>query len=193
MYQSYKVARDLSWQVLIETGIDKLPVNLDNICSYYGITVLSYSTLKARNMLISEMNQSNDGFSFKIKNKHFIVYNDSIKSAKRIRFTIAHELGHILLNHNSHMGHYRTVQKYEAVEELQADTFARDLLMPATVLAGLNVQTKDDIVRLCNVSEQAAQLRMMRLKELYQRDKFNKHPLEKQVYKHFKKFIDTNK
>ena len=77
--------------------------------------------------------------------------------------------------------------------EIQANIFARDLLMPAGVLAKLHVTTVDEIMQICNVSRISAQIRLERLTELYKRNKFGAHPLERQVIARFSDFIKNNK
>ena len=49
---------------------------------------------------------------------------------------------------------------------MQANVFARDILMPATVLHSLDIKSFEDISRICNVSEQSAKIRYERLLEL---------------------------
>ena len=77
--------------------------------------------------------------------------------------------------------------------EMQANVFARDILMPATVLHSLDIKSFEDISRICNVSEQSAKIRYERLLELEKRNMFNRHPLEKRVYKQFTRYIDNCK
>ena len=61
--------------------------------------------------------------------------------------------------------------------------------MPACVQWGLQLHTADDIARVCNVSQTAAQRRSERMAVLYQRNMFLTHPLERQVYQQFQDFI----
>lgn len=51
---------------------------------------------------------------------YIVLYNADVKSAGRKRFTLAHELGHILLNHTDD----------GARQEAEADRFAAQLLLP---------------------------------------------------------------
>lgn len=39
MYGYYKIARDRSWQCLIETNVNTLPIELRQILNYYNIKV----------------------------------------------------------------------------------------------------------------------------------------------------------
>ncbi|MEZ3452804.1 MAG: ImmA/IrrE family metallo-endopeptidase [Oscillospiraceae bacterium] len=81
----------------------------------------------------------NDGRTYYVEsqNLYFIVYNSS-KPSKRIRFTIAHELGHILLGHleNEITEINRGGISDELYQELenQADVFAGNFLVPPVLL-----------------------------------------------------------
>ena len=189
MYTNYKIARNMSWKALIDTGVSHLPLSLSQIAIYYGIQILSYSD---SDQLHTE---NEDGYSTKLNGRFIIYYND-LKPKTRTRFTIAHELGHCLLGHvmdNAYTCRINTeADTYTDPKEIQANVFARDLLMPATVLHSLNVQSAEDIAMLCNVSLQSAQIRYERLLELNKRGMYNRHPLEWQVYKQFKNYINKN-
>lgn len=71
------------------------------------------------------------------KKKWKIGYNSSIKSPGRIRFTLAHELGHYLLHREGQRSFSCTQQDMHEWDEgdrkieSEADTFASFLLMPA--------------------------------------------------------------
>ena len=95
------------------------------------------------------------------------------------------------MNHNTDTIHYRNSEFDNESNpfELQANVFARDILMPATVLAALDIHTPEEIMALCDISYQSAKIRAERLELLYRRKKFNTHPLEKQVREQFDDFI----
>lgn len=177
-YKEYKNARNLSWNILIQEKITELPINIVKLCKHLGIKVKYYIPT-----------DDNDGECTIIKNVPYILVNKNC-SKQRKRFTIAHELGHILLDH---VGKYQLVNREPSPTdnpiEQSANVFASRLLAPACVLWGCNVQNADEIVKLCDISKQAAEYRMERMKELYQRNKFLISPLEKQVYKQFENFI----
>ena len=139
--------------------------------------------------------RGSDGFVTKIGGKKAIYLNEQKGTTQRRRFTLAHELGHIVLDHPINPIIYRNseIDEGQKPEEVQANVFARDLLMPAGVLAALHVTTVDEIIRICNVSRVSAQIRLERLTELYKRNKFGAHPLERQVVSQFKDFISSKK
>ena len=174
MYNAYKIARDKAWECLIEANINSLPISLNKILKHYNLKFILF--------------ESNINEAF-IKNN--IIYVNKSLSKTRGRFTIAHELGYILLKHNdlSHAIHNENDNKN--IEEYQANIFARCLLMPAIVLKELNCIEAQDIASVCNVSLQSAGYRSQRLKELIQRNKFKLSPLERQVHNNFKDFINN--
>lgn len=139
---------------------------------------------------IHELKPNESGVSIFDGNFWYIVYNDN-EGRKRNRFTIAHELGHILLGHELKDGYYarsKTVMK--PLLESEADTFAVRLLAPACVLWGLNVHSAEEIAELCDISYSAAKIREERMRVLYQRNKFLTSSLEKQVFRKFEPFIN---
>lgn len=100
--------------------------------------------------------------------KHEIIIN-KFEPAYKQRFTIAHELGHIILGHKeisykfSNMGQYKDT--IERMNELSANKFAAELIMPETLVRKTLINTmnelsypidqkfdKSDIERLVSVS-----------------------------------------
>lgn len=193
MYESYKKARNLSWEILLTAGITSLPVDLNKILKAVDIKTILYCD--AFFDTDSPRLRGSDGFVTKIGDKKTIYLNESKGTIQRRRFTLAHELGHVVLNHPLKPLVYRNSESdhNQKPEEVQANVFARDLLMPAGVLAALHVTTVDEIMRICSVSHISAQLRLKRLTELYKRGKFGAHPLERKVIAQFKDFISNNK
>ena len=193
MYENYKKARDLSWKVLLDADITCLPVDLKQILKALDVNVFLYcdANLDADSPRL----RGSDGFTTLVGFKKSIYLNETKGTTQRRRFTVAHEIGHIVLEHPISPIIYRNseIDDGQKPEEIQANIFARDLLMPAGVLAALHVTTVDEIMRICNVSYTSAQIRLERLTELYKRNKFGAHPLERQVISRFKDFISSKK
>ena len=193
MYEIYKKARDLSWEILLKADITSLPVDLSKVLKAVDVKAILYCD--AFFDADSPKLRGSDGFVTKIGDKKAIYLNESKGTIQRRRFTLAHELGHIVLDHPINPIIYRNseVDENQSPTEIQANIFARDLLMPAGVLAKLHVTTVDEIMQICNVSRISAQMRLERLTELYKRNKFGAHPLERQVIARFSDFIKNNK
>lgn len=183
-YGIYQTSRNASWQFLIDNNIDKLPVSLGVVCKNLHYKILEDS--KVHYLQISQR-----GISFFRNGIWYIVLQDKL-NVQAQRYTIAHELGHIFLGHSLVDGKYgRTFAT--SPEEYQAERFAIDILAPACVLWGLNLHTPAEIARVCNISMTSATKRARRMEELYRRNMFLSHPLERQVYQQFQKFIEENK
>ena len=182
-YKNYQKSRDAAWQILIDLKINSLPVKIDTLCRELGIAVK-----------LAKMDSDSDGFTFIKNGTPIIVLNSNCKNRSRLRFTCAHELGHIILGH---VGVYELVNRepsaYDNPIEQAANVFASRLLSPACVLWGCRVQSAEDIIKLCDISYAAAEYRMQRMKVLYARDKFLTSPLERKVYENFRPFIEKSK
>lgn len=184
-YGIYKDVRDAAWKCLIDCKINQLPVNLKKITEHFNIKVV-------KNSSVNLLNPSENGVSILYAKECFVVIDDE-NTVQRCRFTIAHELGHILLGHPTRNGyHARTIDKDRPEIEREADVFASRLLAPACVLWGLNLHTSEEIAKVCNISITAAKIRAERMDMLYRRNKFLISPLERKLYEQFKGFIDDN-
>ena len=182
IYSQYQISRNLSWQVLINEKINALPINLVELCRSMGIAVKLYNPL-----------DSNSGMTIMINSVPVILVTAN-ESRERQRFTVAHELGHILLGH---VGKYKLVNREPSPNdnpiEQAANVFASRLLAPACVLWGCKVKSVDEIMRMCGISRAAAEFRQQRMNELLKSNKFLIHPLERKVYFQFSDYISKNK
>lgn len=192
-YRDYQNARDAAWQILLDCGIDCLPVSLNTICHKLKIRVLTYS--KGAKIIevarISQAAHRTDGMTFYMQSTPVVLYDDR-KSPQRAKFTVAHEVGHIILGHVK-PGYFTVANRdphpSDAPEEQAANQFASRLLAPACVLWGMGVHSAEEIMELCRISRPAAEFRAQRMAELYRRDQFLSSPLERKVYRRFKPFI----
>lgn len=78
-----------------------------------------------------------------------IIWVNKLEPEYRQRFTIAHEIGHILLGHEgiSHRDTSYTIYKdlIERMNEVSANAFAAELLMPEILLRKALVATMDEL------------------------------------------------
>lgn len=77
--------------------------------------------------------------------KYLIAYNER-KDSSTIRFTIAHELGHIVLKHNVD----------NKITDKEANCFARNLLCPIQIIDGFGISSVNDYISCFNISEPMA-------------------------------------
>lgn len=184
-YDIYKQARDMAWKFLIENNVTELPLNPLEICKNNGYHLLFDSKH-------TYLGENDRGISFLRDGQWYIVLNASDSVLIR-RYTFAHELGHIYLNHLLCNGRYGRTFGIQGIpktpNEYQAERFAIDVLAPACVLWGLNLHSAKDISEACGISMTAARIRAERMELLYKRNMFLSHPLERQVFEQFKPFI----
>ena len=83
----------------------------------------------------SSLPTSAEGITIKLPGMNLILYDDSIANAGRRNWTIAHELGHVLLGHGS----------LTKETEREADAFAAELLMPEAVIRYLDQRDGEPI------------------------------------------------
>lgn len=193
-YKDYQNARNVSWKILLDCGIDRLPVDLNVIRDLIGVRIVSYKDARAliQKRNLSALTVQTDGLTFYAGAEPVILYSE-VCSPERIRFTIAHELGHIVLRHvtpGSVTTKNREPSPGDSQQETAANQFAARLLAPACVLWGLDLHTADEIAAACRISKQAAQFRAERMKTLYVRNKFLSAPLERKLYQRFVPFME---
>lgn len=186
--------RDVTWKILIDCKIDRLPVNIDTICEELGICVLSYDAgaeVIERAHLYRAVRDT-DGLTFYLKETPVILFNER-QELRQSMFTVAHELGHIILRHVAPGGMTPAHQGDEwsaTSKEKAANQFAARLLAPACVLWGLNIHTTEEIMELCQITRPAAEYRARRMATLYRRQKFLTSPLEQKLHHQFQPYLE---
>lgn len=98
--RQYKTARDLAWRVILECGVDRLPVKPSEICRHYGWVLADYrsGSRSIEALGLSEPMGQTDGFCTVTKHHTYIFFDSSLPVGRQ-RFTVAHEIGHLLLGH----------------------------------------------------------------------------------------------
>lgn len=182
IYGFYKNIRNAAWQALIDFECKSLPISLSEICNKLDIVLLDNATA-------NELKPTENGVAIRQNGVWYIIFDDTDIRGKQ-RFTIAHELGHILLGHSMKNGYYtRRNNIVKPKDETAADMFAARLLAPSCVLWGIRVTTAEQIAAICDISLTAAKIRAERLDLLRKRNKFLSSSKEREVYKQFEDFI----
>lgn len=198
---NYKNSRDAAWQILIKNRITSLPVSVQKICKSERVKLFTYEEgcELIRKLGLEEHTIENDAFSIGRR-----VFYDDTKPATRQRFSVAHELGHIMLHTPNEATVYnREISPGDDPIEQEANIFASRLLAPLCVLHYLNLNSAAEIAEVCNISITAAEIRYERLCKIRERDKamrsrngygcFLLSPLERKAFENFKDFITENK
>ena len=192
-YKQYTNARDAAWSTLLECGIQSLPVKPSEVCKHYGWILADYQAgaESIRLLGLTGLQKQTDGFCTITRNHVYIFYDKSLPTGRQ-RFTVAHEIGHLVLGHVG--PGMATVENREPTgsereEERQANQFAARLLAPACVLHEIGALTPEAIQEACGISRQAAEFRANRMQELERRGKYYSSPLERKVAQQFQSYI----
>lgn len=97
-----------------------------------------------------------EGMTLRHAGRYFVLYNDRAENERRLCFTLAHELGHIMLGHAG---------EDEVREEREANAFAASLLSPAIVFHYLtyrdgHVPSAEEMTAVFPLSREAAENRL---------------------------------
>lgn len=104
-----------------------------------------------------------DGYSiYNAKTKRYLIALDDVNyDLSRQRFTLAHELGHIFLQHHTK---YKYLSAY--VKEKSADAFAGELLMPKDMMYKTAKFPPNYVLNVYGVSYQAYKMRKLFLDDM---------------------------
>lgn len=164
----YQKAEKAAYALLQINNVDALPINLKKISKIFpNLKIKTYSWFaKTRKMSLEEVKDfanSNEGCCYykKSTKSYLILYNDTIENKGRIRWTIAHELGHFILKHNeitdkTIMSRNSLTKKEYDTFESEANCFARNLLAPSPVLFNFNKISFQEVASLCELSYEAS-------------------------------------
>ena len=165
MKLNFKLATTKAYEILM---LNRLPLPIDLYKIKFVNTKIHITSMQEWSKkydipmeLLTQNGLYNEGYNeWHIKNGivyAIIFYNDEIESEERKRFTIAHEIGHIVLRHKG----------YSEINEKEADAFAAQLLLPHCILEelikrGKNV-TESYLTEKFGLSKEAACISKMQV------------------------------
>jgi len=170
-------------EILIKSRVaKKFPLDcfllVDEIGKEVAIALMPFSWIEKHGEKAEEVVSSKDAEAVELCGRYIIFYNQDMPLV-RIAFSMAHEIGHIVLGHDiERITEYRKKkdprfkQLYEQ-SEIEANYFAACLLMPEAVINRLKSLgcciTKDFLKASFGVSDSAAEIRIKTLRRNSQR------------------------
>lgn len=153
-----------------------LPIIFETFKNYSRITNTPISTLTAKGRL-------KEGYTICRNGIYIVLYDSGFLFEERLNWTLAHEVGHIYLNHN----------KDGNKEEVEAHWFAAELLAPELIIRKISNYRNNvgkeldafDIREIFHISYEAA---IKRVNSLNRKHFYNTY-LEKETFKKYKDFI----
>lgn len=140
----YEEIKRIISEFFCDYEVDTLPIDVYKLCSLMNIILIPYSQCSDEKK-ISLLNASGDGMSCLDESRggRFVIYyNDENCGAQRQRFTIMHEIGHIVLEH----------EESNDETESEANFFARNALAPLPVIIDSGITDLYDISSVFDIS-----------------------------------------
>lgn len=152
LFPRFDKASCAAWSMYERYGIDDTPVSLPYLLKCENLRLLSFEQIKGQELLANI-----DAFYYgELEGHHIIAYNTDAPWG-RVRFSLAHELGHHVLKHYSH-----PLPAVQMMEQ-EANRFAAELLCPQPLLHLAQLYNPADISRIFDVSVNCAQVVAERL------------------------------
>lgn len=181
----YRHVSETIYKLLKQLNIHSYPINLKYVIEELGnlgiiIEIEKYSQYAkyrgisiqaAENVLKSKYGATS---RFPQNNLYIIFYNDTNQTEGRINWTIAHEIGHIVLGHHilaKTNQLYRggiSPSLYESLEN-EAEWFAQDFMCNPFVLSKCGFTNPKDIKEWCVISDEASANRVENIKNIKSR------------------------
>lgn len=144
----------------ISDNPDFLYTDIISFCKFKNWNIISYGNSDKELLRISD-----EGYTFYENNEFSIFYNRD-KPKVRQRFTISHEIGHIILHHHLYVSSNILMNNgSKGIWEYQADTFAQNILFPVELALDLREQNINNIAKYLGVSKEMANIRYRNLNE----------------------------
>lgn len=151
----YSKATNAAYELLAKYQGELPVIDVYRIAIFYpNVKIHTYTDVADRmgidtQTFIKNHASSEHGFTIKdmVKNRYIIFFSE-LKDVTTVRFTIAHELGHIVLKHNDD----------SVAANKEANCFARNLLCPVPISDNFGVQTVQDYVNCFGISEPMAEV-----------------------------------
>ncbi|AEA33661.1 ImmA/IrrE family metallo-endopeptidase [Hippea maritima] len=154
---SFIYARKLAWKIIKDYNL-KIPIDLDYLLEKLNIDI-EYAHLP----------EKVDGIALAVKETRGLIVVNRNRPDVRKRFTIAHEIGHILRHHPrlEREGEiFLFTEENSNIYEREADVFAAELLMPRQKVISAFHGYSDDIQVLADLFQVSKRAMRIRLEEL---------------------------
>lgn len=168
-YARYDYCNQKACEFLEEFNIISFPIEPEEIIHQKKWGLVPYSELMevfhCNRQQVEKYLGSKDGFTIWDDSNYTISYNDDGRLGDRTRFTLMHEIGHIYLNH---LKEFEATKLYRGsltksenrVLENEANAFARNVLVPTSMLEHLSNKSIHSISVYFGITPSAAQTRL---------------------------------
>lgn len=167
-YPRYAFARQRAYRLLCELEVTRLPIDPWQIArSLPNVHVCKWTEVRDNCHDPDPLYIDAEGADAKTHHQrgssnYLVVYDDRVDNYRRVRWTMAHEIGHIVLGHlvsfeATALCRGSLTEKEYKVLEREADCFAANILAPMTIINRMpSIKTKNDFMDICELSGMAA-------------------------------------
>lgn len=156
--------------VFREREIDSFPIDCYAMIEKYGLKHKSYNSQSVKKKEKCLM-VSDDAFTL----KKTVFYNDDMPTG-RIRFSLMHELGHLVLNHT---------EPRNEKQETEANYFASNILAPRMAIHYAKCKNLKDVSKAFGMTYEAADYAFQDYRRWHRRAVYKMSELDKAMYMHF--------
>lgn len=171
---NYAAISQKAAEVLIQCQVTSFPVDCFALLENYGYRVFTYQELEDKSHEIYEMCISYSEDAFQHGSGKIIAYNEQMPPG-RIRFSLMHELGHILLEH-------RCSQPWA---EREANCFASRLLAPRIAIHYACCKNLRDVAHRFDMTLEAADYAFQDYRRWHRMAVYKMNSTDKNLYRHF--------
>lgn len=139
--------------MLIKCNVTEYPIDVYDIAKKLGIILKPYLPFGRENEKLSKM--SDDGFAVIVADKEYIYYDDTVQESRK-RWTIMHEIAHLLLGHKINCLMPIQDEKYLKETEKEANYYAKYALAPLPLIYSINPSCAKDIENKFKLSHEAS-------------------------------------
>ncbi|MBE5966421.1 MAG: ImmA/IrrE family metallo-endopeptidase [Lachnospiraceae bacterium] len=167
----YEHIKSATLKVFIDCNVKSFPIDCFEILEFYKLKAHSYESLPAK---LKEycIKYSDDALNYKDK----ICYNSDLPPG-RIRFSLMHELGHVILKHSQN----RTQEL-----EQEANFFASNILAPRMAIHYAGCKNQNDVSKLFHITDEAAHYAFADYKRWHRWTIYHKmNSFDKAMYSYF--------
>ena len=136
--------KEIVVDTFVRLNIRCVPISGFEIATKLGVKIIPYSSQNEETYLLMLL-RSEDGFTMKYDGEWYIYYNDE-KSYGRINNTLAHESGHIVLDHSEE----------SPLAEAEAKFFAKYAIAPPVLIHELGLKNALEVYNRFDISFEAA-------------------------------------
>jgi ribosomal protein S27AE len=189
----FQLVTKRAYELLVELDINEFPVDPRKIIEHFpNWFLMGWLQLRADSGHEDPLYIDRDGAEAKTviqrgASEYLIVYDERIDNPQRIRWTLAHEIGHIVMGHlvefeSTALNRRGLTEREHGVLEVEAHWFAAELLAPKTIIRRFSFNdSPQGISLICDISKEAAE---KRLKDITRMD-FGYFSTENRIFRNF--------